>query len=168
MKYIDLNTINKYKNNLFNFSNLTEEQIRTIWCKDNKEFVGDLSKIIYNYNIPLYQKMIFRLRNELNSSCNFYKGCDPHNQTILLNFFNMNRYEGNNIIEFFAWITNWLNKFEVKKLTDKMEIIQLWINKNSILFFFSLEENKQKHLIEKYNKECIDVYNQNNKISIAI
>lgn len=56
---IDFDMISDYHDELINFSNIQESDIQEIWIKYNEIRIQDLSKIVYNYDIPLYQKMIF-------------------------------------------------------------------------------------------------------------
>lgn len=155
--YINLESINKIRDNLINFSNITEENIRDIWYKQGEEYLTDFKNLKYDYNIPLYQKMIFRFRNNKKIATGLYQGCDPVNKKKLLSFFKIYGQDNINLIEFFAWIYNYLTHQETTELIGNEDYIDIRI-KNNIIFFFILTSEKQNFLINRYNEECITVY----------
>lgn len=68
-------------------SDITEIDIMNIWIKPGEP--TDISNLVYDYDIPLYQKMIFRFRNGFKSPAFLYNGIDPNNQNILLKYFGL-------------------------------------------------------------------------------
>ena len=190
---ITLQWIAKFKLQLLKLSYLTEEDIRDIWIRQGEDMTVDLSTIIYNYDIPLYQKMIFRFRNCNNSAVRFFHQIDPCNQGIVLRRFGLifnNMTEVSELcntknpielllrgtgelVEFFSWIANGLGSYNItmlefndfnEELCQKSSFVKSW-SKNQVEFFFGLSEQKQQELIDQYNKECVDSYNEliNNK-----
>ena len=67
MKHISIEWINLYKQNLITFSNITEMDIRDIWIRNGDIYLDNFSELEYNYDIPIYQKMIFRYNNSKNN-----------------------------------------------------------------------------------------------------
>lgn len=165
MKHISIEWINLYKQNLITFSNITEMDIRDIWIRKGDIYVDNFSELEYDYDIPLYQKMIFRYRNGNNLATRLFQGCDPCNKRRLLNNFNMIYENTHELIEFFAWISNGLGvynilEFEKEEISENhMDYVKEW-RKNDIEFFFLLSSKVQNQLIQRYNKECIDEYNK--------
>ena len=78
MKSITTTYINQYHKQLTNLSNMTEEDIKSMWIMPNED--SDISNLQYNWNIPLYQKMIFRFRQCEQSPFRFCNQIDPVNQ----------------------------------------------------------------------------------------
>ena len=168
MKHITLEQLNRYKEKLVAFSNITEENIRSIWIKDGEDPNVDLTTIEYNWDIPLYQKMIFRFRNCNKSAPAFFRQIDPGNQQRMLWFFILFGLRDNEIIEFFAWIANGLGVYNITKLefddyneqlVTQSTLVPKW-RENQITFFFDLDEDKKANLIKEYNKDCVDKYNE--------
>lgn len=147
--------MDKFKDKLINFSNIGEMNIRDIWYKDGEEYLNDFSNMEYNYNIPLYQKMIFRFRNNNRSAPLLFSGCDPHNKNRLLLYFGICAEEKCEMIEFFKWLNNEIYHLELN--IDKLP-------NDYIKFYFTLSEEKQKELITKFNKDCIDKFNEYTEI----
>lgn len=153
--HIQIENIIKLKKELIAFSNIIEPNIRDIWYQKGEEDLNDFSQLKYSFDIPLYQKMIFRFRNGSNKATSLFKGCDPFNQALLLEFFELSP-KNIKIIEFFAWISYGLGKYEIANLSDtyseEITFIKKW-EKNDIDFFFSLPIEKQTNLVNRYNKE---------------
>ena len=157
---------------------MTEEDIRTIWIEGNEDPNVDLATIEYNYDIPLYQKMIFRFRNCRFSVPQFYHQIDPGNQRVMLLHYckeelmqltlQLTCTNDNEIMEFVAWLANGLGSYDItmiefdhfsQELIEKSTFVKLW-QKNQVEFFFGLPEEKKLDLLKRYNKECIDSYNE--------
>jgi len=115
--------------------------------------------------------MIFRFRNCNNSPFAFIKQLDSVNQQIPLRYFKIytdHDYELYELIEFFGWLKNYFNIYGILDLfSDTMTTISearesepynLWLQ-NEIIFFFGIDTNYQQKLINKYNVECVDSYN---------
>ena len=166
LKRISLDQLVDYHQKLKQFSHLNEYNIRDIWKLSDEVTVDDLHDLKYHSNSPLYQKMIFRFRHSDRITSKFYRGLDPYNQEILLTHFNMNRKEYHDYIEFFAWISNGLSIVEINKMDHdgvkdykSSDYVQRW-KRNDIEFFFWLPTNQQKSLIGRYNRECVDRFNE--------
>lgn len=179
MQNITLEWVKSYANQLFQFSNITESDIRDIWIKDNEEYLEDFSNLKYDYSIPLYQKMIFRFRNGGNLATRLYDGRDPGNKRRLTSYFGLHQsnripvrriisglqIHHDELIEFMSWIANGLGVHDIAELkkvgVSKSQYIDSW-RKNQIEFFFSLSEADQQSLIERYNLTCIAPMNDMN------
>jgi hypothetical protein len=158
---LNLDSIYKYKNELIMFSNITEIQIRDIWYTKGEEYLTEFDKLEYFWNIPLYQKMIFRYRNGNNLATTLYQGCDPCNQRRLLGYFRMFYSDVYEVIEFLRWIANYLMVIDILELegleynetnVNNSELIKQW-KANNITFFFSLTKDQQRNLLKKYIEE---------------
>lgn len=165
MKHITHALINKYKTNILNLSHITEAEIRDIWHNPGEEYLTDFTSLIYDFDIPLYQKMIFRFRNGSNLAVILYQGCDPSNKRRILYTYNMFYEEVSDLMEFFAWIANGLGIHHINIIAqndgDDFDYVTKW-KENNIEFFFSLTDSEQNKLINQFNKECVDAYNDFN------
>lgn len=178
MKQVTLDLLEKYKQLFLKISYMTENDIRNIWIKGDEDENVDLATIEYNYDIPLYQKMIFRFRNCQLSAPRFYHQIDPGNQRVMLLHFckdelieltlQLTCTKDNEIMEFLAWLANGLGIYDIviiefdnynNELSDKSTFVKLW-QKNQVEFFFGLTQDKQISLVKRYNKECVDSYNE--------
>ena len=166
MKHISLDKLYDYKEKLKQFSQLNEYNIRDIWRLVDDPFIENLNNLKYHWDMPLYQKIIFRYLNADRMASKLYRGLDCGNQRKLLDHFNMNWNEFHGIIEFFAWISNSLAVFEISQMEcpeiknyQKSQYVKKW-KENDIHFFFDLPLDKQNHLIQRYNVECIDRFNE--------
>jgi hypothetical protein len=66
------------------FKNVTEADVELIYKQPGDAEI-DISTMTYDFDLPLYCKMVFRHRNnEGNSNLGFYSGCDPSNKSKLL------------------------------------------------------------------------------------
>ena len=163
LNHIKLNKINKLEGKLVKFSHINEHDIRDLWYLHKDEYLDDFSQLVYKWDAPLYQKMIFRFRNGNNKATTLYMGCDPCNKQKLM--FNYELYESdiNEIIYFFGWLTNSLNKYEINEILSLNDKDSLSKNeallRNDIVFFFSLSNEQRNLLINKYNIECVDKFN---------
>jgi hypothetical protein len=137
---------------------MTETDIMNIWRESSEEKLVSFDDLKYNWNIPLYQKMIFRFREANKLAIHLYSGCDPNNRAMLLNFFEIDcscaSYYG--VMDFFLWIASGLGPYYIEQFGKNC--VHSW-KKNNIKFFFELSKEQQKILIDKHNKECIDYHN---------
>ena len=163
-KHIKQTEINNLKSKLLNFAHITEQDIRDVWRKPNEELVNDFSKIVYNYSVPLYQKMIFRFRNENKSAPMLYKGCDPGNQRQLMTYFGLYSFDDiSNVIEFMAWIK--YSCYTSREYVNE----NVWKSTGEIDLYFMLNEDQQTNLINEYNKDIVDKFNSDiSKIKIDL
>ena len=62
---MNISLLSKNKDKLLKMSRISEKDIRDMWIVENDKKIedADLKNIVYNWDIPLYQKMIFRFRN---------------------------------------------------------------------------------------------------------
>lgn len=171
MKHITLPWLSRHELHLKQISLMSEEDIRTIWIKPSEDKSVDLSTITYNYDIPLYQKMIFRFRQCSLSAPRFFQQIDPGNQQVMLCHFVHNYVtikELQELMEFMAWISNGLGIYDVtrlefneysEELVQQSTFVKLW-QANQVTFFFGLSEEKKLELLKRYNIDCVDSYNQ--------
>lgn len=166
MLRITFSFINKYRKQLDQLSEMKEEDVRVIWIQPGED--SDITNLQYNWNIPLYQKMIFRFRQCVQSPFRFCNQIDPNNQYRMMFYYQIYDDFKNQLINFFAWLKNMLGVYDLFELDgtldqideiDKSPIYQLW-KVNEIKFFFGIDEQKQLVLINRYNVDCIDKYNQ--------
>lgn len=166
MQSISFNFINKYHKQLDQISKMRKEDIRALWIQSGES--SDISNLQYNYDIPLYQKMIFRFRQCEQSPFRFCNQIDPVNQSRMMFYFKIYDDNENQLINFFAWLKNGLGPYDLFELDgtldqvkdiEKSQLYQLW-KINEIKFFFGINEQKRNLLINRYNKECIDTYNR--------
>ena len=152
-------------------SQLTQEDIQNIWRRSIELEIKDLNTLKYNYDIPLFQKMIFRFRNCERSPSMLYNQIDPINKQKLLwyiinDIFNQNKTKPpltytdvsifKKVIEFFIWIKSafswYILKADFPSLSEHH--LQLW-NQNEIKFFFGLDNGIQLKLINMYNEYIV-------------
>ena len=160
--YITSDEINTYKDKLIRLSNITEVNIMNIWFTRNDLRDEDLGKLVYYYDAPVYQKMIWRFRNSEKSPAFLYNGCDPCNKEKLLKWFGLSNFElnnrfGNRLMEFFVWLKSSYSEYQCKNLLQSNDTLYVhtcinnW-NINEITFFFGLLSSDQQKLIDEYNK----------------
>lgn len=163
MQHITFGIVYQLAEELNHISDMKEEDVRDIWIQPYENF--DITSLQYNYNIPLYQKMIFRFRQCEQSPFRFCSQLDPNNQFRMLSYYKI--YDDNKqLINFCSWLKNGIGIHDLYELDgalnkiddiNQSELYQLW-KINEIKFFFGINYNKQLSLINKYNKECIDAY----------
>ncbi len=98
---------------------------------------------------------------------------NPCNQQLLLRyFFGGDSQKMSETIEFFAYISNTLGIYDIVDLereyvNEKQKNIciensiwaNIWKQYPDVVFFFLLPTSTQQNLINKYNKKCVDYYN---------
>jgi hypothetical protein len=170
MTNITIEWLNSQQTKLIKFSTINEQDIQKIWRSPNeKEYNNkELETLEYHYSLPLFCKMIFRFRQE--ACCTgLFRGCDPNNQTRLMNYFKLSWEQGYALLEFLHWTRYSLGpvdicalefgKYDEESMT-KSSYLEKW-KTNEILFFFYILSGKQKEkLITRYNTECVDRYNE--------
>lgn len=156
---ITLDLLLSVKPQLMKMSTTNEFDIQKIFIRPNEEQFFDFSNLIYRYDAPLYQKMIFRFRQCDKSPFRFWNQLDPSNRNAFLRYFNFYSENKIEITEFFAWLKNGLGIGDFHELygTQNNEYTpgelpgyKLWLE-NEIVFFFGIDEEKQQQLINKYN-----------------
>lgn len=173
MNHIYWDDLEKSKGKLLLFSKLSEKDIQKIFIKkDEIEIIKDEGdEIKYSFSLPLYAKFILRFRQEArrNQACLHEQICSSKSQ--LLQYFGMAGYSHSYMMGLFAWIKNSFGCYDVvifegnsnSRITeddiDNSKMLVKWRESNGIEFYFSLEQNYQKKLVSKYNKEVVDTYN---------
>jgi len=85
----------------------------------------------------------------------------------MLDYFSFVEIDASELIEFFAWIANGLGSYDITvlefndfndELCQRSTYVQKW-SANQVTFFFDLSEKVKLDLINRYNKECVDAYN---------
>jgi hypothetical protein len=148
---INLDDIIKYKDKFIYFSKITESDIQNLWIKSNEQ-KKDLVSLVYNYDISLWEKMVWRFRNCNKCIVQFWIQIDPINKLYILHKYGFFENDIDNLMYFFAWIKNHLGKpdFDIICTDNKnMELIR-WKSSNAIQFFFDSSDNFQKILLDKY------------------
>ena len=142
---INLDDLLENKQRLLIFSNINVYDIKKIWKSLFDVDIVDCENIEYHYDLPLYAKMIKRYQNNNNSPIRLHRQIDPCNQRLL-----RHRYDLSFELEFFAWIEDSLGSYHIMALSNDKLYVDRW-RKSSIQFFFWLDQDKQKLLIDDYN-----------------
>jgi len=167
------------------FSEMTPSDVKKIWFRagdaDIKlETPEDEMKTEYVWNLPLYMKMYFRFKNTETTSVKrnspmVYRQVDGGNKRLMISYYKLPLdSSGECMIEFFTWISCQLGSYDVSMLTmvalnsihittPNQEMDQEYVAKwreSSIRFYFWLPKVVQKHLLERYNEECVKPYNE--------
>jgi len=169
MKHITLNQLNSFKNKLLEYSLINEQDLQKIFRKvDEKELNNDELKFLkYEYSLPLFCKIIFKLRKE-GCCTGLWRSLDPGNQEKVLNYYKMSRSDGYGLLEFLHWIRYSVSPYDLcilefgaynEELMNKSSFVEKW-EKNEILFFFTLTDEQKESLIKRYNEDCVDAYNE--------
>src|ERR1700690_1448338 len=105
---ISVDYITTNNKNLLAFSGLDVYDIKDIWKENLDINIINCENIKYDFNLPLYAKMIIRFQNtalpfrhSLPSPVKLYKEIDPGNRQQLLGHFQL--YEQRSLLEFFSW-----------------------------------------------------------------
>lgn len=155
-KQINIDTFHDNKEKLQLFANMSEFDIKNVWKTNSDKDINDCVNIPYSYDLPLYAKMIIRFQNANKSPNCLHRQIDPHNQLLLRAKYDL--YYDENLIEFFATIDDNLGACDIIELDDETNIIadsdyvKKWRN-SSIKFFYWLSVDKQKMLVDNYNKK---------------
>jgi hypothetical protein len=132
---------------------------------------GMFSKLVYNWNIPLCAKMMFRFRETRRCPARLYRQIDPGNRQRFLRHFGIPSYIPNtqSMMEFFAWIKDNLGGYDIVRLEGLYEIencenspmYKNWSRlMNEIQFYYSLTSEQKDILISRFNKEVVEPYNR--------
>lgn len=168
LPHITWDLVKQHQFGLVRFSEMTEADLQNIWRREHEPQLDNFDKLVHRYDMPLYQKMIIRFRNENRIATNLFKGCDPGNQQMVLRFyFGPLCHDLGNLIEFFAWISNSLGAYGIHEMDpekqqtniDDSRLVNLWRKNSNIKFYFLLSLDLQIAFINKYNHECVDRYN---------
>jgi hypothetical protein len=148
-------------------SKMSEQDVIKMWGGPD-DF--DLEKIQYRWDAPLYEKMLWRFRQNNGSPFAFCHSCDPSNMLRPLDYYNIYNNRNKDLIEFFAWIKNGMGIIDFYDLFDANmtmkhdQITEIFPYKNwkvnEIVFFLNLTVPIQEKIIDKYNINCVDSYNR--------
>lgn len=158
---ITLDIINENQDKFIKFSMLTKQDIKEIFFQPGDVDIADLDGMEYDWRLPLYAKIIFRLVQNDSQICGMYWGLDPINQKILRCSCKIyDDLAGG--VEFFAWIKNsfglcellevegTLEKADLKKGWESSKLYHSWKD-NVVKYFYGLNSTQQMKLIEKFN-----------------
>jgi len=81
----------------------------------------------------------------------FFTSCDPSNQKMICDKYELEICETYNMIIFFQWIKCSLGAHDIMQLFNDTVIVEQWRNLNSIIFFFELELFIRTKLVNEYN-----------------
>jgi hypothetical protein len=178
---ISYKDVMEFKVPMERFAQITEEDIRKVWGGSDMK----LADLVYKWDLPLGDKMIFRFRGQAQKSpfC-LCKQIDGGNQGRLLRYFGFKIYGflGKRLIEFMAWIKNGLAGYSIDEIfsseriscdeTDvlpqdplsivldyvSIDYVSIWHNNNEIQFFFLLDVSDRCKLIQYYTSHILKVY----------
>lgn len=152
--------IHAKKDLLLIFSDMSEDNIKKIWKHPGDVDIVDYENIKYDFNLPLYAKMIIRFQTSCSTSPNrLHHQIDPGNQYLLRMMYDLS--SDKDLVDFFAWIDNSLGSYHIAKLESpdivikESEYVKRW-RASSIKFFFWLDESIQKKLLSDYNAKIIE------------
>lgn len=172
---ISLDEILSNKDEFLEFEQISTLEIVALWKKPGDVEYDEVylaqKDLPYRWEDPLYMKMIHRFRNCANRIAVFFHQIDPGNQHLLLRqylslFYVKNPSLAMESVDFMAWISNMLGIYEIKTILDEdgrpanrqFDLVELWRVK-PISFFYSLSHASQTALCRRYNRDCIDSYN---------
>jgi hypothetical protein len=151
---VTIDKLFEHQQELLEFALLDEETIMRIWIKSGEVVINDFNDITYNFQMPLYQKMILRFRREgMSCPAVFCKTLDPSNQRLLLSRYHMYYSDVFTIVEFMAQIKVGMGLSDLTTIGFNDTVIECWKGKNSIAFFFSLSNDLQHELVSWYNSK---------------
>jgi hypothetical protein len=169
MKHLTLEQLSSKRDNLMKFSTINEQDIQKVWRQNSeKEYDNEeLKELKYSWDLPLFCKIIFRLRQE-GCCTGLFRGLDPGNQSILLRYFGLSWEEGHPLVEFLHWTRYSLGPYDIcilefgeynEQLIKKCSYVEKWRTNEITFFFFVLNEQQREKLIKRYNKDSVDRYN---------
>ena len=143
---VSIDLIKKHEASLRHINTLDETTIQRIWRKPGEEPMENLAPIIYDFQMPMYKKMILRFRNNGRSKIYFWNEIDPCNRQLLLAYFGMIFAENTSLMNFFVWVKN----------NYHQEMIKTDPGADPINYFFGLTDDKQQEIIEAHD----EIYSQ--------
>jgi hypothetical protein len=170
MKHLTLEQLNGKRDKLMKFSTITEQDIQKTWRQNSeKEYNNEeLKELKYSWDLPLFCKIIFRLRQE-GCCTGMFRGLDLNNQSILLRYFGLSFEDGHPLVEFLHWTRYSLGPYDIcilefgsysEELMKKCSYVEKWKNNEVLFFFFVLNDQQRAKLIENYNRDSVDKYNE--------
>lgn len=163
MRKMSQKRVESYKDQFLDLARLDESVIQRIWIERGEEELESFDDLVYRFDAPLYQKMIFRYWNCKKRPETLVKQIDPVNRNLVFMRYNIPNEEGGDLVEFFSWITNMLSIIDIYQLEkhpeevkdleniDRSDLVKRWDNSNGIDFYFGLSSEKQNWIVDKYN-----------------
>lgn len=157
MGSINYQFLDQNKDLFMGFSKFDQMDLQRLYRKpgETELTTEEIDETAYNYDLPLFIKLIFRLKQNNNCPARFFNNVDWIVQSdILRKYFNtyLSPNEHNNYKEhlnFFSWIGNMVSVMEIHSMTDNESLAELWRG-NTILFYYSINDDLQKRLIDMY------------------
>lgn len=83
-----------------------EDTVMSLWINGGES--RDYENMVYSYDAPLYQKMIWRLRSCKGSAIDFWNQIDPCNRHMMVSRYGLGHlvYGHDQILNFIHWIYN--------------------------------------------------------------
>ncbi len=138
-----------WKDKLVSLCSITESDVRDIWIENRDENVDDLSTLVYHWDAPLYQKMIWRLRNSRGHVAGFWNGLDPCNRKILTSRYKLHD-DPDRAMNFMVWICCTLGLYHIEKISPSL--VEVW-QKNNAIFLYFLTDEQLTALIKRHNDD---------------
>ena len=156
--HIDLQYLLKNKPAIDKFNKINQADIMKMWCYKGDPKIDPFNLPEYTYECPLYQKMLYRFKNEGYCVIGLYNGITGGFQNQMLSYVGINPYfNDTQWTDFFHMVKYGIGGHDLDQmnLTDKKA---LW-KQNVIEFFYNIDPEQQKVLIDRYNKTYVDTYN---------
>ena len=99
---INLNHLNHHKEKLLTFSNLTVYDIKALYKEPRDIDIMDCDSFEYDYNLPLYAKMIKRYQNNRSSPVQLHNQITPGYQNMLSGKYHLDK----DVLDFFVHYIN--------------------------------------------------------------
>lgn len=162
---LSIDNLELSRKEFLNLEEISVSDLKKIWFsqKDVDYSIEYLTQkdLPYQWEDPLYMKMVHRFRNCNDRIAVFYHQIDPSNQMLLRNrYCKSDGKSFHEMLEFFAWISNMIGEYEIKDMIEGNPdvSVNLW-KLQPIKFFYKLDESQKNDLIERYNNEEIVAYN---------
>jgi len=139
------------KDKIYKLLDLSEQDIQKIWREDNEpELITkeNFNEIEYHWNAPLYQKMIWRLRETFKVGRGFYfwNQIDLGNRQLLCNYFELyDEKPVSDILNMLIWYYNLRFFMTDQKFKDDFE-----------------DETKRKELLDEYESHLTEAKHKMN------
>jgi len=131
---------------LIELSTLSSRDVMEIFIKSGEERIEDCENIPYDYNMPLYKKMILRFQQEgqRDPAC-FIKTSHPTSQRQVCAKYGI---WNEKLFEFFAYLKFGYGSYRIEEMGLS---VTEWKTKNAIQFFFDLKTEFQQKFVDEYN-----------------
>ena len=164
MESVNCKFLEQNKDVFISFSKFNQLDLQRLYRNPReKELTQDeINNIEYSYDLPLFIKLIFRLRQNNNCPARFFNNADWIVQgDILKIYFDVYTSLGEHNIykdhlDFFSWIGNMVSIMEIRSMVGDISLVECW-QVNTILFYYSINEDLQKKLVELYLAELVRV-----------